>query len=57
MMAIAQITTAGSTGDSVGVGQDVGTFRVDVLIVVAVMTVVTGVSSSPVYRGTGVSFA
>ena len=44
--AAAPITTAGSTGDCVVVGQGVGILSVDFLIVVAVVTGAVGVVSA-----------
>lgn len=57
-IAAAPITTAGSTGDAGDeVGQGVGIFIVDVLIVVAVVTGAAGVVSSVISLETGVSLA
>ena len=57
-IAAAPITTAGSTGDSGDdVGQGVGIFIVDLLIVVAVVTGAAGVVSSVISLETGVSLA
>lgn len=57
-IAAAPITTAGSMGDSGDVvGQGVGIFIVDLLIVVAVVTGVAGMVSSVMWLETGVSLA
>ena len=57
-IAAAPITTAGSSGDSGDVvGQGVGIFIVDVLIVVAVFTGAAAVVSSVIYVETRLSLA
>ncbi len=57
-IAAAPIATAGSSGDSGDVvGQGVGIFIVDVLIVVTVVTGAAGVVSTVIWPGTRVSLA